>query len=289
MKIESSYPHSDQADYSLSHLTLLDCSVPELIFIASRTGYDAVSPRLIPMGVQGEFFCPPLDKKLIQATRCAMDITGIGIHDIELLRITENCDVKNFEAAIAAGAELGARKLTASVWSNRRDDHHDIVDTYAALCELAGNYGLSVALEFPTFSRLKDLSETVEVVKAAECDNGGILIDTLYVHLSRLDPVDLEGLPPEWFSFIQICDIPPGIPDNEEGMIHLARNFRLYPGEGAINFAAILDRLPPLNFSIELPNTNRVAELGYEEHARRCLQASKRLIKQLSNEQTSTH
>ena len=36
--------------YSLGHLTLLGCSIPELIYIASRTGYDAVSPRLITTG-----------------------------------------------------------------------------------------------------------------------------------------------------------------------------------------------------------------------------------------------
>jgi hypothetical protein len=33
--------------------------------------------------------------------------------------------------------------------------------------------------------------------------------------------------------------------------------------------------MPPVDYSIELPNTARVAELGYEEHARRCLQHAK--------------
>jgi hypothetical protein len=31
-----------------------------------------------------------------------------------------------------------------------------------------------------------------------------------------------------------------------------------------------------MNYSIELPNQSRVAELGYEEHARRCLIHAKR-------------
>jgi hypothetical protein len=59
-------------------------------------------------------------------------------------------------------------------------------------------------------------------------------------------------------------------------MIQLARDARLYPGEGWIDFAGIIERMPTVDYSIELPNQSRVAELGYEEHARRCLQHAKR-------------
>ena len=39
--------------------------------------------------------------------------------------------------------------------------------------------------------------------------------------------------------------------------------------------AGIIERCPPMNYSVELPNQSRVAELGYEEHARRCLTHAK--------------
>ena len=248
-----------------------------------------VSPRLIQMGAEGESACSPLDKKTIQATRCAMEVTGVGIHDVELLQIKDDFDVSVYEEGIAVSAELGAERLTASTWSDRDNNRNHIVDSFAALCEMAAGYGLSVSMEFPTFSRLKNLNETVDIVKAADCENGGILIDTLYTHLSRVDPSELEGLPPKWFSYIQICDIPPGVPDDEAAMIYLARNFRLYPGEGAIDFAAIVKRLPPVHFSIELPNRNRITELGYEEHARRCLQATKNMLASLHSNPDSRH
>ena len=73
--------------YALSHLTLLDCSIPELTYIASRAGYDAISPRLIPMDITGESPCSPLDKEMIRATRNALKVTGIAVHEIELARI----------------------------------------------------------------------------------------------------------------------------------------------------------------------------------------------------------
>ncbi|MGB1010218.1 MAG: sugar phosphate isomerase/epimerase family protein [Thiolinea sp.] len=271
------------AKYSLAHLTLLDCSVPELVFIAARAGYDAVSPRLIQMGVAGECSKSPLDKNALEATHTALEVTGIEVNDIELARITDDCDINTFEPALVAGAKLGASRLISSVWTSRNDDRNFVIDTFAALCDLAAQYDLTVALEFPTFSRLRDLKETADIVKAADKPNGGILIDTLYTHLSRVDPGELDDLPAEWFSFIHLCDVAPGIPDTREGMIHLARSSRLYPGEGYVDFAALLNRLPPLDFSIELPNDSRVAELGYEEHARRCLLAAKRMYSTLTH------
>ncbi|MBF0277973.1 MAG: sugar phosphate isomerase/epimerase [SAR324 cluster bacterium] len=262
--------------YSLSHLTLLDCPIPELVYIASRTGYDAISPRLIPIGTAGECPFSPLDKEMKRATRNALKLTGIDVHEIELARITDQFELKSFEAAMEFGAELGARHLIASAWTSRRDDHSFLVETYAQICDMADHFGLSVMLEFPSFSRLENLQEAAGIVRAANCHNGGILIDTLYMHMSRVKLTELASLPSKWFDFIHISDVLPGVPDTRAGMIQIAREARLYPGEGCIDFEAIIESLPPVNYSIETPNRSRVAELGYEEHARHCLQAAKR-------------
>ena len=109
-------------------------------------------------------------------------------------------------------------------------------------------------------------------MRAADQPNGGILVDTLYVHLSRVDLGELLHVPADLLHFLHVSDALPGIADTREGMIQLARDARLYPGEGCIDFAGVVERMPPVHYSIELPNQSRVRELGYEEHARRCLQ-----------------
>ncbi|MGH1542552.1 MAG: sugar phosphate isomerase/epimerase family protein [Arenicella sp.] len=273
--------------YSLAHLTLLSCSIPELIYIAARAGYDAVSPRLIPMGVDGE--CPyrPLEKGMVQATRNALKVTGIEVHDVELAAITDNCDVNSFQSAIEAGAELGARRLITSSWTSSSDDRNYIIDTYAEICDLADTYGLSVGFEFPSFSRINNLREAVDIVQAADSFNGGILIDTLYMHLSRVQLSELDHLPSEWFRSIQISDVHPGVPDSHGGMIQIARNARLYPGEGCVDFAGMIERLPPVDYCIEIPNRSRLAELGAEEHARRCLKATKKICEPTKSRRVS--
>lgn len=273
--------------YSLSHLTLIGCTVPELVYIAARAGYDAIGPRLIQMGVPGESPHSPLDRQMVQATRHALDVTGIQVHDVELARIISTTDVKSYEPAMEVGAELGGRSLIASAWTNNVDDRNFVIDSYATICEMAGNYNLSVALEFPSFSRLRDLKETVDIVKAADQPNAKILIDTLYMHLSQVDISELDKLPDQWFEFIQVCDVAPGIPLDRPGMIQIARDARLYPGDGCVDFKAIIERLPPLDYCIELPSRSRVIELGYEEHARRCLIASKKTFENLSSKRTA--
>jgi sugar phosphate isomerase/epimerase len=264
--------------YSLSHLTLLDCSLPELIYIASRAGYDAVSPRLIHQGIAGECPFPPLGADVVRAAANALQTTGLKVHDIELIAITEDFSAEKYLPALEVGGALGAEKLVASAWTRRGDDRDFLVDAYARICDLARPYGLSVGLEFPSFSRLRNLAAAADIVRAAGRPNGGILIDTLYLHMSRVGAAELESLPAHWLQFIQISDVLPGVPDTRAGMIQIARGARLYPGEGCIDFADIIERLPPVNYSIELPNRSRVAELGYEEHARRCLQTAKRAL-----------
>ncbi len=261
--------------YSLAHLTLINCTPAELVYVAARAGYDAVSPRFITMNVPGEFSHSPLERAQVQATKTALATTGLNVLDIELARITEDCDPREFEPALELGGELGAGHMIMSAWTTRRDDRNFLLDVYAETCDLAAPYGLTIDLEFPSFSRLRTLDEVLDIVRAADRPNGGVLVDTLYLHLSRVDLGELLHVPPEWLHFLHISDCLPGIADTREGMIQLARDARLYPGEGWIDFAGIIERCPPMNYSIELPNQSRVAELGYEEHARRCLTHAK--------------
>ncbi len=267
---------ADAPRYSLAHLTLIGCSAPELVYIAARAGYDAVSPRFIPMNVAGEFACFPQDRDMVRATKTALDVTGLQVNEIEIARITEDCVPRAFEPALALGGELNAKRLIMSAWTKSRDDRNFLVDCYAETCDLAAPYGLTVDLEFPSFSRLRTLDEALDIVRAADRPNGGILVDTLYLHLSRVDIGELLHTPSELLHFLHVSDCLPGIADTSRGMIQLARDARLYPGEGCIDFAGIIERMPMVDYSVELPNQSRVAELGLEEHARRCLSHAKR-------------
>ena len=85
--------------YSLAHLTLIECTPAELVYIAARAGYDAVSPRLIKMNIRDEFSHSPLTKEQIQATKTAINTTGIK--DIDSIQTGELCiEAMNFSREI---------------------------------------------------------------------------------------------------------------------------------------------------------------------------------------------
>lgn len=267
--------------YSLAYLTVNGCAPPEMAYIAGRTGYDFISLRLIPMGVPGEKPFLPEDKQMISSTKAALDETGIKVLDLELARILEDVDPRSYLPAMEAAAELGAKHVISSAWTKDRNNRNFIIDRFAEICDLARSFNLTVNLEFPTFSRLRNLQEAADIVRAANRSNGGILIDTLYFYYSGMHLDELEMVPPEWFNFMHICDTSEEIPPHPEGMIHVARDERLYFGEGCIDFAAILKRLPPMPYSIELPNIKRVKEFGFEGHARRCLESAKQQLEKI--------
>lgn len=270
--------------YALEPLTMIDCPPTEMIHIAARTGYDFVSLRLIPMGVPGEFAFYPDDRDLVRATKAALQETGIGVHDIELARILKDVKPSEYVPAMEVGAELGARHLICSAWTDSRKDRNLIIERYAEICDLARPYGLTVNLEFPSFSRLTNLTETADILKAAQRPNCGILIDTLYYHFSRVSLEEISALPRAWFHFLHISDTPGTIPQDREGMIRIARDERLYPGEGCIDFAALDAVLPEMIYAIELPNNRRLQQLGYEEHARRCILAARSCLESKPSE-----
>jgi sugar phosphate isomerase/epimerase len=260
--------------YSLSYLTVPGVTPPEQTYIAARTGYDFVSYRLFHLGVAGEPDIDPTSPQIIRETRRALAETGLRCFDIELMRVLRGLEPEAFLPAFEAGAELGARHVICSAWTDVRNDRKYIVETFARICDLAAPFGLTVNLEFPAFSRLTNLEEVTDILERTGRRNQGILVDTLYMHFNRTPLLALERVPPEWINFLHICDAE-DLAYTRDDMIRTARDGRLYPGEGAIDFWAINYLFPDVPLSIELPNARRLAELGPEEHARACLKAAR--------------
>ncbi len=261
-------------EFSLAHLTVLGCPPPEMAYIAAMTGYDYISIRPIYMGLPGE---PNYDlannKTMLKQTKRALNDTGLKVHDIELAKIEDGRNVRQYEPALEVAAELGAKSVLSSIWTLNREFY---LEQFADLCDMAKKYGLNVDLEFVTWASVSDLKGAVDVLKSTNRENAGIMIDTLHFHRSKVSLEELDELPREWFHFAHICDGPADIPTDKEGLIHTGRDARLYVGEGAIDIASIVNRLPEgIVYSIELPHLERVAEFGYAEHARRCLQTAK--------------
>lgn len=260
--------------YSLAYLTVNGCTPEEMTYIASLAGYDYVSFRLIRMGLPGE---PDFDlsknKQLLKNTKIALQNTGLELLDIELARIDDERDPNDFEAAFEIAAELGGKHVISSIWT---ENYSLYIERFAQVCDLAKQYGLTVELEFVPIASIKNLKEVVHILKTVKKENAGILIDVHHFHRAGNSPKDLEKLPSEWFRLIHLCDATPKIPYDYHEMLHIIREGRSYIGEGGIDIKSIIDVLPDVPLSIELPNTTYVKKYGLLEHARKALASAKR-------------
>ncbi len=261
-------------DYSLAHLTALSLSPPELVDAAAAAGYRYVGLRMTKVTAQEPHYPLAYDPALMRATKTHLAATGIEVLDIELARITSGDNPRDYLRFLEAGVELGARHVITQLPDS---DFSRKTDRFAELCQLALPLGLTIDLEFPSWTETPNLTEATRVLRAADQPNAGLLIDLLHFARSGSSVDDLRELPTEWFHYAHVCDAPGEIPATTAGLIHTARFERLFPGEGEIDMLGILAALPAgIPFALEIPRAMLVAQVGAKEHARLAIGAARR-------------
>ncbi len=262
--------------FSLAHLTVIRLSPPQVVEVAARTGYDTVGLRLIGGTESTPAYALMDDKPLMRATKAAMSATGIGVLDIEFVRITPETDVSSLEPFAAAGAELGAKYMIASAYD---PDLSRFTDRLAAVSDLASRYGLRAVLEFFPWTVVPDLGAAATIVEAADRPKLGILVDTLHFNRSASTFDQLDRISPSRLPFVHVADAPVQASYTTEELMHAGRVERLAPGEGGIDIKRILAHMPPdIPVALEVPMTAMAAAHGEELIALRVRQAAERLL-----------
>jgi 4-hydroxyphenylpyruvate dioxygenase-like putative hemolysin/sugar phosphate isomerase/epimerase len=261
-------------DYSVAHLSALTLSPPDLIEAAAAGGYRYVGIRLTRVTPDEPHHPVATDPALLRKTKAALAATGVEVLDVELARIGPHDDPKRYLRLLEVGAELGARHVITQLPDSDRDRK---CEHFAQLCDLAAPLGLTIDLEFPSWTETPDLTEATHVLRAVDRANAGMLIDMLHFARSQSSIDELRALPREWFHFAHVCDAPARVPSTVEGLIHTARYERLFPGEGGIDVAGILDALPPdIPYALEIPRASLTTQVGEKECLRQAIVATRR-------------
>jgi sugar phosphate isomerase/epimerase len=272
-------------EYSLAHLTVLSLTPPEMVDVASRTGYRYVGLRLNRITPTEPLYPLITDRSLMKETKARLADTGVGVWDIECARMGPDTEPESYLSFLEAGAELGALHVLAQLPD---PDFERATDRFARLCDLAKPLGLGVDLEFVSWTAIPDLTRAVDVLHAVDRPNAGILVDTLHFDRSKSSIAELQELPREWFRYAQVCDAPKEKPTTTEELIYTARCERLFPGDGGIDVRGILACLPPeIPYALEIPGDSLVGEVGPEEYARRALQSSRQHLDQVADAQAA--
>ena len=266
-----------QRIYSLAYLTSHTCTPPQAVRLAAELGYSYVGLRLLPnmAGAPQQFLIG--QPELLRETVAAQNDTGVGIFDLEIIRIGEGFDERAYLPLLEAGAALKAKAVLVA---GDDTDEARLTEGYARLCELMQAYGMTADLEFMPWTAVPDVKAALRIVNAAgRPANAGILVDALHFGRSTTTLDDIRAIPRELLHYAQICDAEAGTHFSTGQMIHTARCERLLPGEGSIDVHALFDALPAdLPVSVEVVHLDRMAQMGQLEWARQCLAVSRNFL-----------
>lgn len=258
---------------SLAYLTSHRCTPPQAIHVAAAAGYTHVGLRLWPNapGAPGQHLIGR--PEVLRETQAVMRDTGVGVFDLEIIRLDAAFDAARWDALLEAGAALGARAVLVA---GDDPDEARLADHYARLCERMRPYGLTADLEFMPWTAVPDARSALRVVRAAGTpDNAGILVDALHAGRSATTPADLRAIPRSLLHYAQICDAEAGRHFDADALIRTARCERLLPGEGTIDLAGLFAALPAdLPVSVEIVHLEREAADTPVQWAARCRAAS---------------
>ena len=263
--------------YSLAYLTANASTVPQAIRIASKLGYAYVGLRVQPNGPGAPYQSLIGDAAVLRETQAVMRDTGVGVYDLEIIRIGEQFKVSDHAALMDIGQTLGAKAVLVAA-----DDTNEqrLADNYARLCDAMHSYGLTGDLEFMPWTAVKDAKAAVRVIElAGRPRNAGVLVDALHFGRSTTTLADIAAIPREFLHYAQMCDAQAGLNFTDEQLIHTARQERLLPGEGTIDVSGLFATLPQdLPVSIEIVNLARSQPIGDLAWAKQALDASKKVL-----------
>ena len=263
--------------YSLAYLTANASTVPQAIGIAAELGYAYVGLRVQPNGPGAPFQTLIGDVAVLRETQAVMRDTGVGVYDLEIIRIGEQFKVSDHAALMDIGKTLGAKAVLIAA-----DDANEsrLADNYAALCDAMRPYGLTADLEFMPWTAVKDAKSAMRVVElAGRPSNAGILVDALHFGRSTTTLQDIAVIPRALLHYAQMCDAQAGLNFTTEELIHTARQERLLPGDGNIDVTGLFKTLPQdLPVSVEIVNLERSKPMGDKAWAELCLNATKKAL-----------
>ena len=263
--------------YSLAYLSAHRCTAPQALALAADLGYAFAGLRLTPVAPGGAAQALLGRPDLLREVQAVQRDTGVGVLDLEIIRIGADFDVGDHEAFLETGAALGARAVLVA-----GDDpvEERLSQHYGLLCEAVAAYGMTADLEFMPWTAVRDARSALRVVQAAGTpSHAGVLVDGLHFGRSSTTLQDLRDIPPHLLHYAQLCDGEAGTHFTEAELIHTARCARLMPGEGTIDLMGLLHVLPAaLPLSVEVVHHEREQQTDVREWAAQCLTAARSVV-----------
>lgn len=178
--------------YSLAYLTAAPLSPPDVVTLGAKLGYSAVGVRALSAAPGGDFDPLIEDKALLRETVARIRDAGVGVFDVEIVRLAPDFSVDRFRPFLDVCGALGAKAVLVA---GDDPDAARLTASYAAFCDAAAPYGLSADLEFMPWTAVPNARAALRIVEAAARPNGGVLADSLHAGRSATTLQEIAAIP----------------------------------------------------------------------------------------------
>ena len=224
---------------SLAAGTVLDLAPAEVVVCAADAGFPLCGVR----------FADPTTE--VRAVAAALRTSGVGLLDVEVVRLGPGPLTDEHRRLAAAAAELSARFLLTVTHD---PDEPATVERVAELATLLAGAPTRVALEPMVFTALRTRAAAERVARAVP--GTVVLLDPLHLHRAGT-PLDLP-VDATLTGYAQLSDV--AVAATPADPAHEARHDRVPPGEGVLALDAFVGALPAdVPLSVEVQSDRLIA------------------------------
>ena len=235
-------------DVGLAPLTLGRPAPDVLVTAAAAAGFSRVGLTLWAPGEPLSPVCTRPDGR--RTLRTHLDAAGVAVTDVGVVVLSPALDLQQVAALIGTGRALGADQVLVL---DLDDDRRRALGRFRAVCDLAGQAGLQVVVEFMPYSATRTLAEAAALVAAADVPFAGVVVDVLHLYRSGGSAADVAAVAPGTVRLVQLCDATREAPPAER-LREEALTDRRYPGEGELPLPELLAVVPPgARLTVEAP------------------------------------
>ncbi len=256
---------------SLAAGTILDVGPADAVDVAADAGFPAV-------GIW--FDATTWTDAVADDVRARAERRGLIILDIEpIIMLPEGSSGSdNGEAIVDAALRIGARNILVA---SRDPDEGRVAERLRVLAQRLEGSDIRLVLEFLPIMAVRALPQALSIVRAADRQCLGVLVDNLHLSRAGHQPGDLAAIDARLLPYIQVCDAPAAPADTTiPTLLHEALHGRLLPGDGSLPISELLAVVPDVPLSMELRSESlRNAFPDPVERARAVRTATERVLR----------
>jgi len=172
---------------------------------------------------------------------------NLKVLEFEAFWINPDFDIEAFKPCVELAAQLSPRYLLAV---GNDPDQARLRDNFCKTVELGQDAGMRTALEFISYTAVKNLQDAQRLITTSETD-AGLLVDALHLSRAGGSPVQIQELSDDAVCMLHFCDARKDVPVSIAGKREEARGDRLVPGEGSLPLGELV-AAAPANTPIEI-------------------------------------